>query len=53
MLVFDHDFDRTPNPRVDSYPQMRSEHNTKLIFELSAVSRVGIKKIPRKNINGN
>ena len=53
MPVFDHNFDRTPNPKVDTYPQVGSEHNIKLIFELSIASRVGIKKIPRKNINGN
>ena len=44
MYVFEHDFDGSPNPRVDIYPQMGSEHNINLIFVRFSASRVGFKK---------
>ena len=46
-------FGRFPNPRANMYPQMGSEKNIKSIFGGFSASRVGFKKIPRKNINGN
>ena len=53
MYVFEHDFDGSPNPRVDIYPQMGSENNINLIFERFSASRVGFKQIPMKNSYGN
>ena len=53
MYVFEHDFDGSPNPRVDIYPQMGSEHNINLIFVRFSPSRVGLKKISMKNSHAN
>ena len=49
MYVFEHDFDRSPSPATGIYPQMGSRHNINPIFERFSPSRVGFKKISRKN----
>ena len=42
-----------PCSKGGAYPQMESEHNKKLIFELSSASRVGLKKSRAKILNIN